>query len=416
MNFMAKGKLIKICLFSNLHPNTLLTAILAVVMISVINMPFVFAAKVSDAAFTAALAAAHAAVEEGLKNKSITTDSQLHSSAYNAALISLGQGFAEDALRIALLTSAQRSEKQKRDAAAAQAIANSAKARGKTEGTGKYNPNNLVEDHRLGILGAAQNYCIRNGILMVGSQLKRYCNFTVPASALLPTIIPTPQNLIQLPGSPGGDEGGSAGSPPNNAPTFPEITKYTSDTIKKIHKLLHELHEGTTVVDLTASAATAAAMGKDTERSAEKAPPTSGAQTDLNGGTSGNKRGFGGNSGSGMDNFNNIPDGTATTENTSSDIGTGDLSDSPSGIYSAGSRGNAGSSGQGVLRTDSGGGLTAQGNTVIEFGLDASEGKTMLGDDPDDYFTRINIGESIFKIVSRRYQTKEKLLLLKLAK
>ena len=117
-----------------------------------------------------------------------------------------------------------------------------------------------------------------------------------------------------------------------------------------------------------------------------------------------------GNTGSGSG-LNEAEVGSTSAEQ-SAGTGFGSLIDSLDSSYSSGGKGGSGSKGSGGNNAR-GLSLGAGGGNSANFGAGGNgEEVTMLGQDPDDYFTRINLEDSIFKLVRKRYQTKEKIFLL----
>lgn len=163
----------------------------------------------------------------------------------------------------------------------------------------------------------------------------------------------------------------------------------------------------------------------DSTKSAAGAGDLGGAMSSLFGGMIGSSSGSGSNSESGK-----------SGSNGSSSLGVGDaLGDKKviaavdGATYQGGKTytGNTGRDGSGAGGAGLGGrafggsgmeggsAVTANGQTPgMEFGGrkpasagGADDANAMLGEDPDDYFARINLGDNLFKIVEKRYRTKQ---------
>jgi hypothetical protein len=80
-----------------------------------------------------------------------------------------------------------------------------------------------------------------------------------------------------------------------------------------------------------------------------------------------------------------------------------------SGLYGTGSGSFNGRGGEGGVLDPFGSGLSggSGGANTVKFGADAADNQenARQGDDPEDYFTRIGLGDSIFVIVHKRYQS-----------
>lgn len=136
----------------------------------------------------------------------------------------------------------------------------------------------------------------------------------------------------------------------------------------------------------------------------------SGGAGSANGGSGGSGAGggaFGGRSSSlsatGSLSTAPMPDASPTDPGSSGNgLGGGYTSGSGAGAIAGNGAGLHPASGMGID------GAQGSSSSEASFGADTSgaDGKTMDSEDPSDYFTRIGLGDNIFKIVERRYRQK----------
>ncbi|MEO5968418.1 MAG: hypothetical protein ABIQ95_00700 [Bdellovibrionia bacterium] len=265
------------------------------------------------------------------------------------------------------------------------------------------NEHNVVKDNRLRVLGVANNYCMHNGILMVGTQVSDNCSFSA-SSLQLPSVAPTPRNYIATP------------EPSKEAPVSPMIPQHVAFNDEALNVqigLLNSLGQGMTAVapvadtgPVMALADGSAATGYNMDTSSPDKKSLGAILGDFFGGDKGNNSGgaASGSPGSGGTGFDSMDTPSPTK---TAGAGPRDSSAALGVMYQGGGRGGKGAGGS---KNSGMRGLSAgTGGSALNFDSAGSGGPNpILGDDPEDYFTRINLDDSIFKIIRKRYQTKEK--------
>ena len=277
--------------------------------------------------------------------------------------------------------------------------------------TKRRNPFNIVHDNRLRILAAPQNYCTYNGILMVGSQVQQCCDFKSPDG--LPNISPAPTHLIGT--------ARSCDSSSNGPPLFTSSATNSMDIAKDI-AALNELGSNNTTLKapiLDPTAGPQIASGAASAGSVIPSPPKAGGggggvpnsqtPTGAGGAAGGGPRGSG-NSGIFGGNLNDTT-GTTTPTSGVGFEGSAAALDSMGATYSKGGGSGPRGNGGGASNKSRGSSITGGATQSLNFGVGPNGEQILIIEDPENYFTRINLDDSLFKVIRKRYQTKENMFL-----
>jgi hypothetical protein len=269
---------------------------------------------------------------------------------------------------------------------------------------GPQNPHDMVTDVRLRILGNSENYCMMNGILMVGSQFTACCD-AAPISAGMIIVKTMPGNIGALPKSTCGVGPTVHNNNNSTAPTPNQITDQIAEQLAQFlpsNMKLNDAPVSDTGIPLAGASQSNANAGGTilVPKAAAKGGDVSNKSQGLVGSA------FTGGGGSGAT-ASDSPVSTDLTGDSPDKVAAATAGETVEGLAYGGRGGHGSAPSKGGFGKF-GGSIRGSGGTQSEtFGDQAgSEGNAMMGDDPEDYFTRINLGDSIFVIVHKRYDVK----------